>query len=149
VNEKREIANRLREQALAKYGSLKALADAIGKTQQYLNVYLSGINAPGPKFRELLRKAGLDVAYIITGRREGAATAQEGMAQKIYQLMEEKGIKSVDELRERLENEEALKDTLGPDVYSTFLRVAAVREKQAKYKSKKGKRHADRTKRAR
>jgi len=137
VSEKAEIAARLREEAVARYGSIKGLADAVQKNQQYLNVYLSGINSPGPKFRRLLEKAGLDVAYIMSGRREkDAADGSRDMLQ-ILQLMKDKGIRTVEELRERLERDEMMKRILGADVYSAFLEIVAVKEKQIKYAPRK------------
>ncbi|MGA9406493.1 MAG: hypothetical protein WBW71_05095 [Bacteroidota bacterium] len=135
MSEKTEIAARLREEALARFGSIKAFAEAVQKNQQYLNVYLSGINSPGPKVRRLLEKAGLDVAYIMSGRR-GKEVANESTDQ-LLQLMKEKGIRTVEELRERLEREETIKRLLGSDVYSAFLEIAVVKEKQIKYTPKK------------
>lgn len=135
MSEKTEIAARLREEALARFGSIKAFAEAVQKNQQYLNVYLSGINSPGPKVRRLLEKAGLDVAYIMSGRR-GKEVANESTDQ-LLQLMKEKGIRTVEELRERLEREETIKRLLGSNVYSAFLEIAVVKEKQIKYTPKK------------
>ena len=135
MNEKTEIAARLREEALARFGSIKAFAEAVQKNQQYLNVYLSGVNSPGPKVRRLLEKAGLDVAYIMSGRK-GKEVTNESTSQ-VLQLMKEKGIRTVEELRERLEREETIKRLLGSDVYSAFLEIAVVKEKQIKYISKK------------
>jgi transcriptional regulator with XRE-family HTH domain len=137
VDEKRQIARRLREEALAKFGSIKALAESIGKTPQYLNVYLSGVNAPGPKMRRILEKAGLDVAYIMTGRRGIPTPATEDLAAQVMELMEELGIESVEELRERLEEAERLRHLLGADAYSTMLDVASVKEQRGKYPAKK------------
>jgi hypothetical protein len=137
VNEKTEIAARLREEALARYGSIKAFGDAVQKNQQYLNVYLAGINSPGPKVRRLLEKAGLDVAYIMSGRRGKEVTSEPHETNQVLQLMKEKGIRTVEELRERLEREETIKRLLGSDVYSAFLEIAVVKEKQTKYSTKK------------
>ena len=138
MNEKSEIASRLREEILAKFGTIKAFAESVQKTPQYLNVYLSGINAPGPKVRRLLAKAGLDVAYIISGRRgeTGRGTSE---TYGILRLMKEKRITSVGELRKRLEREEAMRQLLGADVLSAFLEVAVVKEKQLKYEPKRKK----------
>ena len=140
MNEKTEIATRLREEALAKFGSIKSFAEAVQKTPQYLNVYLSGINAPGPKLRRLLEKAGLDVAYIMSGRKERETADMANETRKIFQLMKEKGIGTVEELRERLEREEKIQRLFGSDIYSTFLEVAVVKEKRMNYEAKKKKR---------
>ncbi len=137
MNEKTEIATRLREEALARFGSIKAFGDAVQKNQQYLNVYLAGINSPGPKVRRLLEKAGLDVAYIMSGRRGKEVTSEPHETNQVLQLMKEKGIRTVEELRERLEREETIKRLLGSDVYSAFLEIAVVKEKQTKYSPKK------------
>ncbi|MBI2619397.1 MAG: hypothetical protein HYW57_04895 [Ignavibacteriales bacterium] len=137
MTEKKEISKRLREEVLTRYGSIKALAGEIGKSQQYLNIYLSGINAPGPKVRELLRRAGLDVPYIMTGRREQEGGAEQKEVQRIRALMKEKGIRNANELRQRLDREESLARMLGPDVYSTFLQAAVLREKRVKYESRR------------
>jgi hypothetical protein len=137
VNEKTEIAARLREEALARFGSIKAFSDAVQKNQQYLNVYLAGINSPGPKVRRLLEKAGLDVAYIMSGRRGKEVPNESHETHQVLQLMKEKGIRTVEELRERLEREETIKRLLGSEVYSAFLEIALVKEKQIKYLPKK------------
>jgi transcriptional regulator with XRE-family HTH domain len=139
VDEKEEISVRLREEIQRRYGTMKALADAIGRSLQYVNIYASGINSPGPKVRELLRKAGLDVAYIMTGRRREESPDRQNM-KKIMQLLEEKGIRNVGELRRRLEQEEALARMLGPDLYSTIIQAAVLREKKQKYSSRKKRR---------
>ncbi|MGA7161470.1 MAG: hypothetical protein WBZ48_10740 [Bacteroidota bacterium] len=140
MNEKTEIAARLREEALARFGSIKAFAEAVQKNQQYLNVYLSGINSPGPKVRSLLVKAGLDVAYIMSGRRGKEPTNETRQTNQVLQLMKEKGIRTVEELRERLDRDETIQRLLGSDVYSAFLEIATVKEKQIKYISGKKKR---------
>jgi len=141
VNEKNEIAARLREEALAQFGSIKAFAEAVEKTPQYLNVYLSGINAPGPKVRRLLEKVGLDVAYIMSGRRGKERGADMVESDRIFALMKEKGIKTAEELRERLDREETILRLLGSDVYSAFLEAATLKEKHIKYEPKKKKRN--------
>jgi hypothetical protein len=141
VNEKNEIAARLRKEALAKFGSIKTFAEAVQKTPQYLNIYLSGINAPGPKLRRLLEKAGLDVAYIMSGRKESETTDTANETRQIFQLMKEKGIGTVEDLRQRLEREERIQRLFGSDIYSAFLDVAFVKEKQMNYETKKKKRH--------
>jgi transcriptional regulator with XRE-family HTH domain len=142
VDEKGQIATRLREEILRKYGSIKAFSEAIGKTQQYVNVYLSGINSPGPKVRNLLERAGLDVPFIMTGRREVETGSERREFGEIKAVMSEKGIKNADELRQRLEKEEALMRMLGRDVYTMILKAAAMRDRRASYKSagRKGRR---------
>lgn len=141
MDEKNEIAARLREEALARFGSIKAFAEAVEKTPQYLNVYLSGINAPGPKVRRLLEKAGLDVPYIMSGRRGKELTTAASETDQIFQLMKEKGIRTAEELRVRLEREERILRLLGSDVYSAFLEVAMLKEKNVKYEPKRRKRN--------
>jgi hypothetical protein len=140
VNEKLEIASRLREEIVSRFGTIKAFAESVQKTPQYLNVYLSGINTPGTKVRRILAKAGLDVPYIISGRRgeEPAGIGKETSG--IMRLMKEKKISSVEELRDRLEREEAIRRLLGSDVYSAFLEVAVVKEKLSRYEPKKKRR---------
>ena len=91
MNEKAEIASRLREEALARFGSIKAFGEALQKNQQYLNVYLSGINSPGPKVRRLLEKAGLDVAYIMSGRRGREVTNDSHETHQVPSVDERKG----------------------------------------------------------
>ena len=137
MNEKREIAARLREEILRVHGSIKTFSDAAGKTQQYVNIYLSGINAPGPKVRELLQKAGLDVPYIMTGRRKEETGSERKALKEIKALLDEKGIRNAVELRQRLEAEEVLVRMLGPEVYSTIMRAAVARDRRTKYQSKK------------
>jgi transcriptional regulator with XRE-family HTH domain len=139
VSEKEDISRRLREEIKRQYGTMKALADAIGRTVQYVNVYVSGVNAPGPKVRELLKNAGLDVAYIMTGRREEPTDSTRREVNRIMSLLDEKGIRTVRELRQRLEREEALQRMLGPDVYQTIVQAASLRDKKEKYALRKKK----------
>lgn len=73
-----EIANRLREYAISKFGSLKGLADALGKTSQYMNIYYSGINSPGAKLRKELERLGCDTDWLMTGREERSAVREQG-----------------------------------------------------------------------
>ena len=130
------------EEVLAKFSSIKAFAEAIQKSPQFVNVYLSGINAPGAKFRRLLEKGGLDVAYIMSGRRGGKdAEEARSEAQRILRLIKEKGITSADELRARLEREETIQRLFGSEVYSAFLEAVVVKEKQLKYNPKKRRRN--------
>ena len=137
MNEKQEIADRLREEILLRYGSIKEFSKAIGKTQQFVNVYVSGINAPGPKMRRLLREVGLDVPYIMTGRRGEEPGDEKKELKAIRVLMTEKGIKNAAELRRRLDRDEALARMLGPEVYKTIVKAAVMRDKRAKYRSRK------------
>jgi hypothetical protein len=137
VNEKQDIAARLRDEILKKFGSIKAFSQAIGRTQQYVNIYVSGINSPGPKVRDLLEKAGLDVPFIMTGRRDVETGSERKELNKIKALMSEKGIRNVVELRKRLEKEEALMRMLGRDVYTMIVKAAAMRDRRSTYRSAK------------
>ena len=137
MNEKGQIATRLREEILRRFGSIKAFSEAIGKTQQYVNVYLSGINSPGPKVRSLLEKAGLDVPFVMTGRREVETGIELKALGEIKALMSEKGIRNADELRKRLEKEEAVMRMLGRDAYTMIVKAAVMRDRRASYKSRK------------
>lgn len=119
---------------------MKGLAEAIGRSVQYVNIYASGINAPGPKVRGLLRKAGLDVDYILTGRREEPSDSTRREVHRIMNLLDEKGIRNVRELRQRLEREEALERMLGPDVYHSIVQAATLRERREKYEGRKKRR---------
>ena len=137
MNEKQDIAARLRDEILKKFGSIKAFSQAIGRTQQYVNIYVSGINSPGPKVRDLLEKAGLDVPFIMTGRRDVETGSERKELNKIKALMSEKGIRNVVELRKRLEKEEALMRMLGRDVYTMIVKAAAMRDRRSTYRSAK------------
>ena len=137
MNEKDKIAERLREEVLARFGSIKAFSESIGKTQQYVNIYLSGINAPGPKLRQILAKSGLDVPYVMTGRRGEAEGEDTKEFRRLKALMAEKGIRTTGELRHKLESAEAIARMLGPELYTTVLKAAAAKEKRVRYGKKK------------
>ena len=122
MNEKTEIAARLREEALARFGSIKAFGEAVQKNQQYLNVYLSGINSPGPKVRRLLEKAGLDVAYIMSGRRGKEVANESHETHQVLQLMKEKGIRTVEELRNVWSGKKRSSGSLVPTSIPRFLK---------------------------
>ncbi len=85
--------------------------------------------------RKMLEKTGLDVPFIMTGRREAESGSDRKEFREIQALMSEKGIRSADELRQRLEKEDALVRMLGHDAYAMIVKAAVMRDKRVNYKS--------------
>jgi hypothetical protein len=88
-----QIGGRLSAEIEQKYGSLKKAADAMGlKTGgAHLRPYLIGESKPGMSLRSKMRDAGLDVVYIMTGKRDSHINDVDVK-------------KSFDDLQERLES---------------------------------------------
>lgn len=66
-NGKGTTAGRLRYFAHAKYGSIKALAKAMGVSPSTLSQYTTGKCIPGNIMQERLRSLGCDIEWLITG----------------------------------------------------------------------------------
>lgn len=64
-----DISARLKECLLAIYGTVNAASEALGMSAQSLSPYLNGRRAPGNKVLPRLEKAGVDVAFVLTGRK--------------------------------------------------------------------------------
>lgn len=60
-------AGRLRYFAHTKYGSIKALAAAMGVSPSTLSQYTTGKCIPGNLMQERLRSLGCDIEWLITG----------------------------------------------------------------------------------
>lgn len=76
---KREIGERIREFAEAKYKTIKGLAEAMGMSQQNLNNYVNGKATPGANFMKKLSELGADISYILTG-----ISMKEEIAKKVF-----------------------------------------------------------------
>jgi len=67
--EKAEIANRLREFGMMKFGNMKKLADALEMSQASLHSgYLSGRSIPGAEILVKLNSIGCDILWLLTGK---------------------------------------------------------------------------------
>ena len=65
-----QIGKRLSEEIEQKFGSLKGAALAIGVASgAYFRPYIAGTSKPGMTLRNKLKKAGVDVDYVMTGKR--------------------------------------------------------------------------------
>jgi hypothetical protein len=74
----KEQANRFREVIREQFGTQIALAKAIGaKDGSYLTHYVNGRSMIGKILRKKLEAVGIDVDYIITGRRKGEGSCSE------------------------------------------------------------------------
>lgn len=66
----REEALRLREEVKMKFNTQVALCKAIGTSDAtYLSAYVSGKNRIGNILRERLEAVGIDVGYVLYGKR--------------------------------------------------------------------------------
>jgi hypothetical protein len=80
----KEQANRFREVIREQFGTQIALAKAIGaKDGSYLTHYVNGRSMIGKILRKKLEAVGIDVDYIITGRRKGEGSCSE-KNQEVY-----------------------------------------------------------------
>jgi len=77
-----DIGERIRIFAKRKYGTLRALADAMGIKPQQLQQYISGKREPGTKILRRLLKLGCDINWILGG-------AESLESYKVYKLEQE------------------------------------------------------------
>lgn len=61
------IGDRLKKVAIERFGSVAGMARALGVKQQELDYYAANRSKPGPKWQERLRKAGIDIEWLMTG----------------------------------------------------------------------------------
>lgn len=66
------IGERLRVFAKKKYGTVRALCDALEIKEQTLQPYLSNKSKPGHALQEKLRNLGADIEWLMTGREPSA-----------------------------------------------------------------------------
>jgi hypothetical protein len=72
------MAERFRQVIKEQFGTQIALARAIGvKDGSYLTPYVTGRSMIGSILRKKLEGVGIDVDYIMTGRKDGIAMAEE------------------------------------------------------------------------
>lgn len=73
-----EMAERLRQVIKDDFGTQIALAKAIGvKDGSYLTPYVTGRSMIGSILRKKLEGVGIDVDYVMTGRKQDLASGQE------------------------------------------------------------------------
>ncbi len=129
-DEKKIIGERLREFGRKKYGSISALARALGYKENSLTSYLQGKAAPGPKLLRALEDLGCNTHYLLTGERylnkEKLIDLIEDSGKSYSTIADLIGISTeelfnwLDELSERksLRIEEAVKRALEPHLYA-------------------------------
>ena len=64
------IGSRIKEFAVQKHGSIKALADALGKNPANVHKYISGDRSPGLSFLDGLKSLGCNIEWLRTGKGE-------------------------------------------------------------------------------
>jgi len=69
VSDVETIGDRLREWGVGKYGSVGALAEALGIAQESASRYLKNKRRPGIALITKLKEIGADADWIMTGRR--------------------------------------------------------------------------------
>lgn len=66
--DKKEIANRLRLFAKARFGKIKGLAEALDMSPPSLqSAYLNGRSIPGPQMLSKLMEAGCNIKWLLWG----------------------------------------------------------------------------------
>lgn len=65
-----DIGKRLKEEAVGKYGSVAGLEKKLNRADKSLGQYTSGRNKPGQKLQNEFTSAGLDIKYIMTGKKK-------------------------------------------------------------------------------
>lgn len=70
------IAERIKEFAKSRYGSVSGLTRAMGIKETSLSTYLSGRSKPGAMIQSKLREAGADIEWIMTGKAGPGAFAR-------------------------------------------------------------------------
>lgn len=96
------IGDRLKHFAKSKYGSLAALARAMGIQSQSLTPYVNNLTTPGTVTQNKLRDLGCDIEWLMTGKPSvlGQNDTLTSNATDFVKLLEEK-----DTLIYRLTNE--------------------------------------------
>ncbi len=70
MNKNEQVGKRLSEEIEEKYGSLRGAAQAIGAASgSYFRPYIAGDSRPGMTLRKKLANAGIDVNYVMTGKK--------------------------------------------------------------------------------
>lgn len=82
---KREVGDRIREFAENKFKTVKALAEAMGISQQNLNQYVNGKSMPGVNMLKKLVELGADLTYILTG-----ISTKDEIAKKVFNELNSK-----------------------------------------------------------
>ncbi|MDH7604725.1 MAG: S24 family peptidase [Melioribacter sp.] len=77
LDQKRIVGERIREFAKIKYGTLKALGEALGMMPQTIQQYVNGKAYPGAEVLRKLSELGADITYILTGVRAKEIAKQE------------------------------------------------------------------------
>jgi transcriptional regulator with XRE-family HTH domain len=111
-----------------------AFARELGLTPGGLELYTSGKQTPGNVLQSRLRGLDCDIEWLFTGESKRQERTEET---ELIDLLRQHGIRTTEQLLERLRENERLKRSLGVEAYSTLLEVAAVREKQTKYRRKR------------
>lgn len=73
------IGYRLAEERVSRRMSQDELARAVGKTRRAVAAWEAGDATPDAEALHMADSAGLDVLYVVTGRRGGVLTAQESL----------------------------------------------------------------------
>lgn len=93
MNKYAEIGNRLREWAIARFGTVGEFAKALYVVSEGVSPYLSGKARPGNKMQEKLRALGCDITWLMTG--ETTAEIQRKFDLRTERLIE-KGLTKED-----------------------------------------------------
>jgi transcriptional regulator with XRE-family HTH domain len=136
-----EIAYRLLQFGVEAYGPgrgwKKKFADALGLSPQNLMDYFAGRRTPGNALQEKLRGLGCNIEYLMTGINQETIAWRNKQDKEMLAILKSMDITSIYGLRRFLEENERLRKSLGPETYAAVLEVAAVREKRARYKSRR------------
>lgn len=81
------IGKRLSDFAKQKYGTIKALAEAIDVRPQALNTYIHDKSKPGNALQQKLRAAWCDIEWLMTGQKKdetGSVVKKLSNEQEVY-----------------------------------------------------------------
>jgi transcriptional regulator with XRE-family HTH domain len=77
VKKNSEIANRLRDWGLKKFGTFRQFSNALGISYEHLYRYIKGGSNPGAKILSKLSELGCDINWLLTGRGRDSPQAEQ------------------------------------------------------------------------
>ena len=114
------IGQRVKAFALSKYGSVKGLAEALGKNYANVHKYVSGARTPGLTFLDELKSLGCNIDWVRTGQGEMYAEEKkpsEPVEQPVQDPLNDV-LKRIEQIEERIGIGKKVGETVEVPLYS-------------------------------
>jgi transcriptional regulator with XRE-family HTH domain len=106
------LGDRIKAFAKARYGTQKALAEALGMPESQLSGYVKGVKAPASDVMERFRQAGMSIDWLLSGEGEMDAAPPPNPIGIDLRTIDRKAFKSLEALIKSVSEE---LDKLKPD----------------------------------